>query len=557
MTMLLQQGVTAQAEARPEATALVFKGTRLTYGALEEASNRLARALKEAGCRRGDRVGLLMPKSLEAIVAMLGALKADAIYVPMDPASPAARQARVLEVSDCRCILAAGPVGQNLRDTLVAATLTQRPMIGWLDEDPPPDVHPVFSLRDLSACPATPPAYANTDLDVAHILFTSGSTGIPKGVTITHASVAHLIRWARAYFGIVHTDRISQHPPLRFDVSTFDVFGTLWAGAELHLVPPELNLLPHKLAQLIRDARLTQWFSVPSVLNLMTNFDVVGQDDFPALRRVLFAGEPLPTPTLIHWMRRLPHARFTNLYGPTETTIVSSYYTLPRCPADEREPIPIGRACAGEELLVLDGQLKPVAEGDIGELYIRGVGLSPGYWRDPEKTRAAFLTHPRGTDPQDRIYKTGDLARRGADGLFYYVGRADTQIKSRGYRIELGEIEAALHSLGSLRESAVVAIQSEGFEGWLISCAYVPAPGTDVSTKSLRKDLAALVPSYMLPARWKRYEVLPKNENGKIDRPRLKNAFLGAELRPAQAEAPAPGNARATDRRVSAVSGRG
>jgi amino acid adenylation domain-containing protein len=476
----------------------------------------------------------------------------------MDPASPAARQARVLEVSDCRCILAAGPVGQNLRDTLAAATLTQRPMIGWLDGAAPSkdDPAPLFTLYDLPAYPATPPACANTEGDVAHILFTSGSTGIPKGVMITHASVAHLIRWAAAYFGIVPTDRISQHPPLRFDVSTFDVFGTLWAGAELHLVPPELNLLPHKLAQFIREARLTQWFSVPSVLNLMANFDVVRQDDFPALRRVLFAGEPLPTPTLIHWMRRLPHVEFTNLYGPTETTIVSSYYTLPRCPADEREPIPIGRACSGEELLVLDAQLRPVTAGDIGELYIRGVGLSPGYWRDPDKTRSAFLPYPGGAGPQDRIYKTGDLARRGADGLFYYVGRADTQIKSRGYRIELGEIEAALHSLPGLRESAVVAIQSEGFEGWLICCAYVPAPDSGVSTRSLRKDLAALVPGYMLPARWIRYDVLPKNDNGKIDRPQLKKAFLCTEPRPVQAEVLSPNNARATERVVSAASGR-
>src|SRR5713101_3481797 len=417
MTMLLQQGATAQAQARPEASALVFKGTRLTYAELEEASNRLAHALADAGCRRGDRVGLLMPKMPAAIVAMLGALKADASYVPMDPASPAARQARVLEVSDCRCILAAGPVGQNLRDTLAAATLTQRPMIGWLDEDPPSDADPAFTSRDLSAYPATPPACANNDNDVAHILFTSGSTGIPKGVMITHASVAHLIRWARAYFGIAPADHISQHPPLRFDVSTFDVFGTLWAGAELHLVPPELNLLPHKLAQFIREARLTQWFSVPSVLNLMANFDVVAQDDFPCVRRVLFAGEPLPTPTLIHWMRRLPHVQFTNLYGPTEPTIVSSYYTVPRCPTDEREPIPLGSPCGGEELMVLDSQLRPVAPGDIGDLYIRGVGLSPGYWRDPQKTLAAFLPYSGGAGPRDRIYKTGDLARRGADGL--------------------------------------------------------------------------------------------------------------------------------------------
>jgi amino acid adenylation domain-containing protein len=524
--------VTAQAQARPDATALVFKGTRLTYGTIEEASNRLAWLLIGAGCRRGDRVGLLMPKMPAAIIAMLGVLKADAIYVPMDPSSPAARQARVLEVSDFRCILAAGPVEKNLRDALAAARLGQQPTIGWLDEAPPAEGGPAlaFGLRDFSSYPAKPPACANTGDDIAHILFTSGSTGLPKGVTITHASVMHFIRWAKSYFGTAPTDRVSQHPPLHFDLSTFDIFGTLSAGAELHLVPPELNLLPPKLAQLIRDESLTQWFSVPSVLNLMAKFDAVRHGDFPTLRRVLWCGEALPTPTLIYWMRRLPHVRFTNLYGPTEATIASSCYTVARCPADEREAIPIGSACGGEELLVLDGQLRPVAAGEIGDLYIRGVGLSPGYWRDPEKTRAAFLPYPGGTGPRDRIYKTGDLARLGNDGLIHFIGRADTQIKSRGYRIELGEIEAALHPLASLRESAVVAIQSEGFEGWLICCAYVPAE-QDVSPNGLRKRLSELVPGYMLPARWMRYDALPKNDNGKIDRPRLRNAFLSAESR--------------------------
>ena len=555
MTTLLQQGVTAQAQARPEATALVFKGTRLSYGALEESSNRLAHLLKQAGCRRGDRIGLLMPKMPAAIVAMLGALKADAIYVPMDPASPAARLARVLEISDCRFILAAGSVGQGLRDALAAASLRERPVIGWLDEENVSHNDSVaFTSRDLAACPATLPASANAGNDVAHILFTSGSTGLPKGVMITHASVVHLIRWAHAYFGVSAADRISQHPPLRFDVSTLDIFGTLWAGAELHLVPPELNLLPHKLAQLIRDARLTQWFSVPSVLNLMANFDVVGQDDFPFLRRVLFAGEVLPTPTLIHWMKRLPHVQFTNLYGPTETTIVSSYYPVPRCPDDDRQSIPIGTACDGEELLILDDRLLPVIPGQVGDLYIRGVGLSPGYWRDLEKTRSAFLPYPGGVGPQDRVYRTGDLACRGADGQYYFVGRADTQIKSRGYRIELGEIEAALNSLPGLRESAVVAIRSEGFEGWLICCAYAAADG-HVSADSLRKGLAQLVPGYMLPARWARYDSLPKNDSGKCDRPRLKEDFLASESRPdRKTEATLPASAGRPQRISSAES---
>jgi amino acid adenylation domain-containing protein len=537
---LLQQGVTAQAQARPEAVALRFKDSSLTYGALELASNRLARLLADAGCRRGDRVALLMPKMPAAIVAMLGALKAGAIYVPLNPGDPEARLARTLEASDCRCVLGAGAVGPLLRKALAVATLAQRLVIGWIDPQEPSGIEVEFGARDLESYPGTLPPCASSGDDIAHILFTSGSTGTPKGVPITHAGVIHVIRWAQAYFGITRRDRISQHPPLRFDVSTFDIYGALWAGAELHLVPPELNLLPHKLARFIREARLTQWFSVPSILNLLAKFDALRQDDFPALRRVLFAGEVLPTPTLMYWMRRLPHVRFTNLYGPTETTIVSSYYTLPRCPADEREPIPIGTACDGEELLLLDEQLKPVPPGEIGDLYIRGVGLSPGYWRDPEKTRGAFLQFPGSSDPGDRLYRTGDLARRGADGQFYFVGRADTQIKSRGYRIELGEIESALSALPALRESAVVAMRSAGFEGWLICCAYVPAPGACASPERLRKRLAGLLPGYMLPARWMRYDALPTNASGKIDRPKLKDGFAAAESRRAAAPQPAP-----------------
>jgi acyl-coenzyme A synthetase/AMP-(fatty) acid ligase len=219
-------------------------------------------------------------------------------------------------------------------------------------------------------------------------------------------------------------------------------------------------------------------------------------------------------------MRHLPHARFTNLYGPTETTISSSYYDVPRCPEDARAPIPIGRAIPGEELLVLDG-----------ELCIGGAGLSPGYWRDADKTAAAFVPHPGPGGARRRLYRTGDLARVGAEGLLYFLGRADTQVKSRGHRIELGEIEAALHALPELRESAVVALPSAGFEGALLCCAYAPTPGHGVSPQMLRARLAAVLPGYMLPARWLRSEALPKNESGKVDRVALRAAFRDGEAR--------------------------
>jgi acyl-coenzyme A synthetase/AMP-(fatty) acid ligase len=230
-------------------------------------------------------------------------------------------------------------------------------------------------------------------------------------------------------------------------------------------------------------------------------------------------------------MQRLPHVTFTNLYGPTETTIASSYYTVPSCPVDDKAPIPIGIGCEGEDLLVLDEQLHPLPPGDIGDLYIRGAGLSPGYWRSPEKTSAVFLPNP--SDPSDRIYKTGDLAKVGDDGLVYYLGRADSQIKSRGYRIELGEIETALHSLGCLRECAVVAIDSEGFEGKAICCAFVCLPDSPVTPAFLSKGLSGLVPAYMLPSRWMIFDRLPQNANGKIDRPKLREAFTEETRQPA------------------------
>ena len=523
MTTLLQHGVTAQALAQPAATAIAWRDARVSYGTLEVESNRLAQLLIDTGCKRGDRIALFMPKLPAAIVGMLGALKADATYVPLDPADPAARLARVLKAAECRWVLCAGPVSVSLRAALMEAQLADEPLIGWLDDDDTAAdrAGAVFTRRDLDAFSDEPPPAENTEADIAQILFTSGSTGTPKGVMITHGSVVKFVEWGRRYFEISPDDRISQHAPLRFDISTFDVFGALSSGATLHLVPPDLNLLPHKLAHFIRTNRLTQWFSVPSVLNLMAKFDVLRDHDFPSLKRVLFAGEVLPTPTLMYWMKRLPHVRFTNLYGPTETTISSSHHTFTACPASEKEPLPIGTACAGEELLLLDEQRTPVADGDIGEIYIRGVGVSPGYWRDPVKTQGAFLDDGN----QGRIYKTGDLGRRGADGLIYFCGRADTQIKSRGYRIELGEIESALNALPELRESAVVAIASGGFEGTLICCAYAPAPNQELSAKQLRTLLCERLPQYMIPVRWSRYDELPKNQNGKTDRANLKLKF--------------------------------
>jgi len=523
--MLLQDTVSRQAERRPEACALVSGRERVSYGQLDSWTNRIARLLIAAGCEPGDRVGILLPKSVPAIAGLLGTLKAGCIYVPMDTHSPAARLGKVVESCEPRAILANGESAPVLARMVSEKAIGDSIRIGWLDQAgsaEPAGVPVAFRWADLAAVSAAPTGIRVSPDAAAHILFTSGSTGVPKGVVITHQNVMAFLRWAIPYFGATESDRISCHPPLHFDLSTFDMYGTVLAGAELHLVSTATSLLPQKLAEFIRNSRLTQWFSVPSVLKFMAQFDVVAQDDFPDLKRVLWCGEALPTPTLIYWMKRLPKVRFTNLYGPTEATIASSYYTVPRCPESETEPIPIGVACAGEELAVLDDKLRPLPPGEIGDLFIKGAGLSPGYWRDPEKTRAVFLEDGNG----GRMYKTGDLARLGEDGLVYLLGRSDSQIKSRGYRIELGEIEAALYTLPEIRECAVVAIPSDSFEGMAICCAYTAAPGAGAEPAELREKLGDLVPSYMLPSRWLRFEELPLNANGKIDRPKLRERFL-------------------------------
>jgi amino acid adenylation domain-containing protein len=523
MNRLLQNWLREQAERRPDAIALVMREERVTYGQLEESTNRLARLLQAAGCQRGDRICFAIPKSTAAIIAMLGILKADCLHVPIDAASPAPRVAKILASVEPRYVLGVGSTAELLDELLTQKSFRSSIGVGWMETSPPAvsNFAPVFFRDDWQSYSAEPLAYQNSEHNPAHILFTSGSTGNPKGVVITHSNVVHFLQWATRYFGIDSSDRLSCHPPLHFDLAYFDIFGAFAGGAELHLVPPELNLLPNKLADFIRVSELTQWFSVPSALNYMAKFDVVKFNHFPALKRLLWCGEVFPVRALIYWMTRLPSVTFTNLYGPTETTIASSYYTLPGCPADEQVSIPIGTACDGEELLVLDDKVRPLPSGEVGDLYIRGVGLSPGYWRDPVRTAEAFIDAGVG----DRIYKTGDLARIGEDGLAYFVGRVDSQIKSRGYRIELGEIEAALAIIDGLKESVVVAIPSDSFEENIICCAYVPSDRAWNLNAALRSKLSRLLPSYMLPARWLPLDRLPTNPNGKIDRRKLKEMF--------------------------------
>lgn len=523
MTTLLQDYAARVAETRPDALAVTMGDERVTYGELVARSDRLAAQLVAAGCEPGDRVGLLIPKRPSAVVAIHAVLKAGGVYVPLDPDSPAQRIGRIVADAEPRLLITAPEAAERL-DAL--AELLPLPPV-WSVETEPVAGERVQSVRargDWDVDGPAPAVRVGAD-EAAHLLFTSGSTGQPKGVVITHRNVAAFVEWGVGTFGIGADDRLSGHAPLHFDLSTWDMFASFAAGAELHMVPPRLGVDARGLARLIREHELTHWFSVPSVLTFLAKFDAVAHDDFPALRRIWWAGEALPMPVMTHWMRRLPHVEFTNLYGPTEVTIASSFWRVPHALEDEATPIPIGVACDGEELLVLDDELRATPVGEIGEICIAGVGVSPGYWHDEQKTAAAFVADPRAPESGRRIYRSGDLGRIDAEGLLHFVGRADSQVKSRGYRIELGEVEAALNAVDGVGECAVVGVEAEGddFGGVAICAAYASDAGLEPA--AARRLLAGALPSYMLPARWLVLDVLPKNQNGKTDRPVLRERF--------------------------------
>jgi amino acid adenylation domain-containing protein len=524
MVRSLQEYVTRQAERRPQATALVDGDLAVTYEALETRANRLARLLRQHA-RRGDRIGLLLPKSPAAIAGMLASLKAGAIYVPLDPESPGARLEKILRAAECRVLLASAPAVPLLRQLMPRLEQALRPELVWIGDVPADtgDLEATSSEADAAALSTEPLPDGGAGDDPAHLLFTSGSTGTPKGVIVAHRNVIAFVTWANGYFGVAQSDRVSCHSPFAFDLSTWDLFGGLAAGAEVHPVPPQLNLFPGRLVEFIREHRLTQWFSVPSLLAYLARFDAVQPGDFPELRRIIWCGEVFATPALRYWMERVPHASFTNLYGPTETTIASSYFRVKAPPSDPGATVPIGRACDGETLHILGPDLRPLPPGEVGEIGIGGAGVTLGYWRDPERTGAAFVTLP--SEPGSRVYRTGDLGMRDGAGLVHFLGRKDSQIKSRGHRIELGEIEAALLSMPEIGEGVVVALQAEGFGGHTICCAYVAKGGVALSPAAARERLAALVPRYMLPARWRAMDQLPSNANGKVDRVALREMF--------------------------------
>ncbi|HLZ29818.1 MAG TPA: amino acid adenylation domain-containing protein [Chloroflexota bacterium] len=519
MQFLLHHALMENAQRRPEHTAIRFVDESLTYGQLEAQSNRLARALIEVGVRPGDRVGMHLNKSPGSIVCVFGILKTGACYVPIDIGSPAARLLDIARQCAMTCMIISGSAAPKLvgapdvalRHLFVAGALPDA------CELPIPNT----PLEEVLEGPAlVAPAVNGTDQDLAYVLFTSGSTGKPKGVMLSHLNALTFVNWGVETFQLRPEDTLSNHAPLNFDLSVFDIFAGVKSGATISLIPERLSAFPTRLADLIEAHQITVWYSVPSVLQLLLERGRLAQHKFDALRLILYAGEVFPIKFLRGLMQAIPHAGYFNLYGPTETN-VCTYFEVTSVPDEHAEPIPIGRACANTEVLAIDESGQRVSgPGHEGLLYVRGSTVMQGYYGRPDDTRAAFIENPFAHGREDALYCTGDWVTLDAQGDYHFIGRRDHMIKTRGYRVELGEIETVLYAHPNIREVAAIAIPDPQF-GNLIKVFVVAADEVTLTEDDVKRQCALSLPRYMVPEVVEFRAALPRTSTDKLDRPRL------------------------------------
>lgn len=516
MRYLLPQAVTQSADRFPDRVAIRYSGHGLTYEELDSSSNSLARALLERGVRRGDRVGIFMNKGCESVISIYGIMKAGAAYVPIDPFAPIERVRFVIEDCGIRHLITneakLDPIGR-----ILARGANLEHLIGI---SPQPEL-PVecITWEEVLNVPSHDIDHNLTELDLAYILYTSGSTGTPKGIMHTHRSGLSFAEWAAETYSITHVDRLSNHAPLHFDLSTFDYFAGGLSGATTIIIPEALTKFPSNLAKLIQEERISVWYSVPFALIQLVQRGSLESHDLGSLRWIIFAGEVFPTKHLRQLMSTLPQARFSNLYGPTETN-VCTFYHVPQLPENSDEPIPIGKPCANVEDLVVDSDDQPVVRGDVGELLIRGGVVMKGYWGQPEKTERAFFRRPAFDHFEDRFYRTGDLVQLDFDGNYRYLGRKDRQIKTRGYRVELDEVEVALLSHEQVQEAAGYPVP-DGQGSNLIEASVVLKHGSDLAEVDLVRHVAEQLPHYAIPVKIDIVNEFPRTSTGKIDRRQL------------------------------------
>jgi L-proline---[L-prolyl-carrier protein] ligase len=502
----LEDLLRASAERWPEKVAMESAGESMTYAQLDSAADRVAASLQDLGVRQGDRVGIHLEKGIEAVVSLYATMRAGGVYVPLDSNAPAARTAYIAADCEIAALISDSTLISALREIDPSATPRGIALGSPLPQG-------FVAWNEVQAGDGDVRPVQRIDTDLAYILYTSGSTGEPKGVAISHRNSLTFVRWAHQTMELRETDILSSHAPLHFDLSTLDLFGAASAGARVCLVPADAAMFPVRLVEWIREREISVWYSVPSALTMMLRYADLESNPLDHLRLVIFAGEVFPVPHLRELMRLVPDARYFNLYGPTETN-VCTFQEVGEIPAADDPPVPIGQPCQNTRCEVVDEAGEVVTEvGAEGELFVTGSIVAQGYWGDAERTANRF--------PRPYTHRTGDIVKileSSPVPRYRFVGRRDHLIKSRGYRIELGEIEAALFSHPAVAECIAVAVPDDLVGNRIAAFCTVQQ---QADGEELQHACRERVPSYMVPERIIVVDSLPRTPNDKYDRPQL------------------------------------
>lgn len=466
---MLLESFLRQCRCQPTAVALTENDLNLSYGELSSRAQAIAAALQARGIGHGQPVAVHLDRGINAAIAVFGVLLAGTCYVPLDLKNPPSRLAFITQDARARAVLGTGAAPDWLDDGL------------WLD---------------INSCieALLPDAVDISANSLAAILYTSGSTGHPRGVALSHGAVSAFALWAADLLALTPSDRVASSAPFFFDLSTFDLYAVLGKGASLHFVPPMLTMAPARLSAWLSEQAISGWYTVPSLLSFLAYKGNLAETPLDSLRFLLFAGEVFPTPALMNLAASLPHTALYNFFGPTETN-VCVYWQVARESLIADQAIPIGQPAASCELKV---------DGETGELWVRGPTLASGYWSDGR-------LHPFLND-QD-WYATGDRVSL-ENGEYCFHGRLGRMLKCSGYRVEPAEIEAAINALPGVRECAVIGI-ADPTAGQRPALAVVLEP--EMTIAEIRKALMRQLPAYMQPNRYQVMEALPRLANGKMD----------------------------------------
>lgn len=487
----------------PNKIALVDENRKLTFSELDNEAQKIAKAIiKECDGIRRQPIVTYMSKSIDCIIAFMGIIYSGNFYTPLDYRMPYERIQKILKV---------------LRPVAVVCNEKQLDGTGMIGK--------LISMPDVLArtveCDDVIEYKDVLDSDPLYVLFTSGSTGEPKGVVISHKSVIDYTEWLYDVFHFNEETIFGNQAPFYFDNSILDIYSTLKNGATMNIIPERLFAFPVELLKYINENQINTLFWVPSVLIDVANSGTLSSLHMKNIESILFCGEVMPNRQLNMWRREYPEVMFANLYGPTEITDVCTYYVVDREFADE-EALPIGKACENMEILVLNDKDELVCINEIGELCVRGTGLSLGYYGDFEKTDQVFVQNPFNDKYRDLIYRTGDLVKYNEYGEIIYICRKDNQIKHFGYRIELGEIEAIGSSMEGIER--VCAIYDSINRKIVLYCA-LNCVDKEITEKKIYMWLKQRLPAYMLPSKICLSRHLPINANGKVDRLEIERQY--------------------------------